>query len=411
MSAIKSYLRLYFWIVLSGAIAVLGFNLVVDPDHIVRVVEIEGFNREKPLVGWRGLSRVKALALETGEYDTLIIGNSRVFWGLDPQHPILRDRSVYNAGIRSAGSYQVYKIFEFARQHQDLKTVVLGLDITSFFPNRPRILPNQDFGDSRFVSNRPTLVTNFSSFLARTTLANSWKTVRFNQAGRVADRYTDQGFRNPIYPKIDRLKNFKQNAHKMLSNRYPAGVGYDDITLSYFRRIVKRCKKENIELKLFIEPNHAIALEWLLLTRKWKRVERWKTEIVNIVAESYGDEAKVWDFTGYNSINTEALPTLPAAPNRPIDPDDPAKAEMWGYLDPLHYKKDVGDLILAKLFSEAHRASGSISDPTTKLDPSQVLPTLPDLPEDFGTLIPPDQIHDHLMQIRAGRDSYKLPKF
>ena len=86
------------------------------------------------------------------------------------------------------------------------------------------------------------------------------------------------------------------------------------------------------------------------------------------------------------------MPTVAAKSRQsdsPIDPADPAKPEMWGYLDPLHYKKEVGDLVLEKLFSEEGEALS---------------------PEDFGVRISPDQIHDHLMQIRAGRDNYQLPK-
>ena len=82
-----------------------------------------------------------------------------------------------------------------------------------------------------------------------------------------------------------------------------------------------------------------------------------KRELVKIIA--------VWDFSGYNSINTE-----------------PINNDMKNYIDASHYRKEVGDLVLNRLLDYQ----------TEKI------------PKDFGVMITSENIEFHLAKILAERE-------
>jgi hypothetical protein len=80
----------------------------------------------------------------------------------------------------------------------------------------------------------------------------------------------------------------------------------------------------------------------------------------------------LWDFSGYSSITTEPLP--PPGSRR----------EMNYYWDSSHFKQEVGDWVLDRLF---HSQGG--------------------VPADFGVELTADNIDDVLARIRADRARYR----
>ncbi len=126
--------------------------------------------------------------------------------------------------------------------------------------------------------------------------------------------------------------------------------------LDFFKSLVNICQNRGIKLIIFISPAHAIQWEANRLNGEWETFEEWQRELVKI--------APVWDFSGYNSITTEAI-----------------KNQMQNYMDSSHYRKEVGDLILNRIL-----------DYKTET-----------VPEDFGVLITPENIEQHLKKISRDR--------
>ena len=136
-SSIKNYsrfLKIFSVVVLSQLTVVFTINLLVDPYKIYRIINIEYFNREKPLIEKQGMRKVKSLDIEQGNYEILLLGTSRVQNGLNPRAQVFGSKKTYNAGLPSAGIYELHKIIDFARTRKNscLKTVILGLDFFSF---------------------------------------------------------------------------------------------------------------------------------------------------------------------------------------------------------------------------------------------------------------------------------------
>ena len=79
--------------------------------------------------------------------------------------------------------------------------------------------------------------------------------------------------------------------------------------------------------------------------------------------------APVWSFSGYNSITTE-----------------PISDNMKNYIDPSHYRSEVGDLIINRL--QKHQQEK--------------------VPNDFGILLTSDNVEFHLKKVRADREAWAV---
>jgi hypothetical protein len=138
--------------------------------------------------------------------------------------------------------------------------------------------------------------------------------------------------------------------------------------------IVEACDRNNIELKLFVEPTHAIMQQWVKRSGNLPAVERWKRALVLIVtkfAPNNDGSIVLWDFSGFNSINTEKIP------------DNPQQTMRW-YIDPVHYTKETGDLMIEKIFNNSSASQG--------------------VPQDFGVIINEQNIDAHLKSLRTVRE-------
>src|SRR5689334_294931 len=106
-----------------GAIAT--FNWVVDPYGIYRVIDVQGFNANKP--GEHGHDRmVKAHAIARLKPDGLVLGTSRIQYGVDPDDDVLRRHAarVYNAGLLNSDIYLVLRHIQHAQATAPLRLVL-----------------------------------------------------------------------------------------------------------------------------------------------------------------------------------------------------------------------------------------------------------------------------------------------
>jgi hypothetical protein len=104
-------------------------------------------------------------------------------------------------------------------------------------------------------------------------------------------------------------------------------------------KIIAFCRAHGIDLTLAIPPTHADALEIYWAAGLWPRLEQWKAEVASLVQKEGGGKIPLWDFDGYDSYATEAVPP----------PDDRRSATKW-FWEPSHFKKDLGALMLQRMF-------------------------------------------------------------
>jgi hypothetical protein len=244
---------------------------------------------------------------------------------------------------------------EHAIANQDqLKKVILGIDFFMFNQN----LKNQaTFSEKRLEKHTIIVSDLINSLFSIDAVDASQKTIA--ASGKVPDLkdgYGDNGFRPNRNMNDDKTKwRVKQSLGVYFSfhNNYELSQNFlDDL-----RKIVELCQKNNIELIVFISPSHAVQWEAVRTTKRWDVLENWKREIVKITP--------VWDFSGYNSITTEAI-----------------QDRMDNYVDDSHYKPSIGDRILGRVMGK--------NDST----------------QDFGVLITPENIEQELQKTRTNRENW-----
>lgn len=385
MKLYNLYLKTYSISLIVGLFSFSIFNFLVDYQRVFRVTEIPGFNQKKPFAdNWpywlESLRRKKAREIEEGDYDTIILGSSRVMAGLDPRHPAFGNRSVYNAGLQLSNMYENYQVFKFAREHLNLQQIVLELSLSDFSDQRTEVF---DFNRSKFAGPKH-LPLQIIETLSWENLEYSLKTIKFNMAGKniVLDPYKFiQGFRvRTDKYNLNHRKRFNQYALGFLGEDGYPGFQYSQDKLKLFRKLVRECQDNNIKLYLFISPVHARQIELMRVSGIFPVFEQWKRDLVNILAEeklnpqNSGNSLVLWDFSGYNSITSEAIP---AANDR---------TQMKWYLESSHYKKELGDMVLDRV----------LNYPKTPKHFSQ----------DFGIIINSNNIESHLQTIRNERARY-----
>jgi hypothetical protein len=228
--------------------------------------------------------------------------------------------------------------------------------------------------------------------LSLDTLGDSIRTV-LGQHNRFAPSVTELGF-NPM---LDYFPIAKESGYRtMFDQRNGENAraylrGGRDIFLSgtrdspefsALRALIERCRKADVRLHLIIYPYHAQTLELFRATGLWNAFEDWKRAVTQLAYEkaTTSESALVfplWDFSGYNSFTTEHVPAR----------GDLRSVMRW-YWEAGHFKKELGDLVLDKLFDYPNREWT--------------------VPVGFGTLLTPSNIEARLAGIRAERERYAV---
>ncbi len=401
----------YCWIAASTAAlllaAVVSVNLVVDPFGMYRLVVLDGVNAHKPAVQTR-VRLVKAYEVRRLRPRGIILGTSRSHVGLRPSHegwdPAARP--VYNLAFDGATTKEMYHYLLHAHAVQPLRQVVLGLDTYHATPAPANTRPDFDAQllDSPAVRALPILIrADLKVLTSLDTLRESLETVQSQGDGEPewfapnGQRLGDVFFRRPgehfgqigprgYFEEIDRLEvGFKRQGQLAANAREPAHTARQpaaasETSLDYIRRIVAFCRAERIDLRIFIAPEHAHQLEITDAIGEWATLENAKRAVVQVLAEDSAQHSDappfpLWDFSGYSSVTTEALP------------EPGSRAEMGFYWDSSHFKDVVGDLVLDRLFGLSH--------------PRRTVPP------DFGVRLTAATIEPALARLRADQLAYR----
>ncbi len=376
----KKYIAALLVILFGGLIFMAAFTLIVDPAGVYGYVDIEGFNHEKTELMEGGGRYDKATALLSGDFNTVIVGTSRAEIGLDPLSPFFGGRKVYNASLLGSTFYEVERALDLALSRGEVKLIVLSLDFFNFLVDMKGI---GDFYQSAFSGDagagRLTRLISIDEF------QRSIATVKDNTRGRRAD-YTLLGHKKDMdfnRPGKERRSFMAILRSSIIKKSFYSRVSYTPEPVALFKKAVKRARDSGVELKIFISPVHAFQLEIMRVSGAYSEFERWKRELTSILAEEAStgpgkEPLALWDFSGYNPVNSENFGAA----------EDP-EVEMRWYWEPSHYRSELGELILRRLF-EAPDEPASGSAPAGS---------------GFGVRIDSRNIEAHLLALRKERDA------
>jgi hypothetical protein len=376
----KAYLRL--WLIATALLLLLvaGFTLVVDPYGIFRLVDAPGFNSVKPQAGNHG-AMVKAYQVTRVKPRALILGNSRAEVGFDPEHRAWPEsaRPVFNLALPGTGTaaslrYLRHSLADLSDADRPPPGIVVwGIDLMDFLVDETKPRPGRSTNqqDRRLLTlpdgsrNPGRLFQRVKDYgeatLTLGALLDSLETLRA-QGDPHARNLTPLGF-NPMCDyfriaanegywalfrqrDIENLRAYLRRPKSLHDATGPSSAALDD-----FREVLDLCRRNNIALKLVIYPYHARLLEILRIAGHLPVFEAWQRELVHILREearrSGGAPFPLWDFSGFHEYSMEAVPPK----------GDRSSAMRW-YWEAGHFKRELGDVILERLFDTGNSMVG-----------------------------------------------------
>ena len=373
------YLILLAAIALTAAGGLAALNYVADPYGIYHYGRPGDWVKSRPSI--RLLERLhKAHAIRDAKAETLLLGNSRVIVGLDPQHPALPQPG-YNLGIGAADIYECQRYLQHAIALHRPQLVLLAIDKGMFTADAA---PEGDFDEARLSvradgqpnpawqrADVPDTLFSLNAVLASaTTLAARGPRVTYAHGLR------DEALMKPY---LSTAKVLVENERwKAMSRKFELldATGHN-AQFDAFRTILRLCTSAGIEIRVFTNPLHAAMLD--IEYGDGDGFGSWLQQVAAVIAEESaagGRAIPFWNFYGYNPITTEPFP----------DKSQP-KSTLQNYWEISHYRKPIGDLILSRVMGHG--------DPRL-----EALPT-------FGRRVTAETAAQDIQRIAAERGQWK----
>lgn len=342
-----------------------------------------------------GTREAKVLNVRYYAPESVFLGSSTVWSYVDTGYAPLRTadgRRAYNFGMAGATMRELLTVFEHVVALKPPVRVVIGLEFFMFSADKPSSpgfhdLPlahhptyRQDLW--RLVSQR--LLSADSTFESATILSRSmfnrfthWFAPAVEAAGHgqaapmTREQFSqlmidgDKVILTALYPDTGRPFRFADDA------------GWS--SLEAFRRLVAIARAHQVDLRVYISPNHARSYEAIRLLGWWPQFEAWQHGLVSILADDaklHPGQAPVplWDFCCYSSVTTDPIAAPPGE----------AAGFRW-FADSIHFKTVVGFMLMDRIFAtEEGRA----------------------LPTDFGVLLTADNIEARIGETRRLQRDY-----
>jgi hypothetical protein len=298
---------------------------------------------------------VKLIQAADSDADVLIAGNSRAQIGLDPSHPELRrlGRSTYNFAIPGAGIQRVTNGLRSVFNQRPVGAIVMAVDFPDFVVdarhvNDPREPPVDDIAIARIRERAKAAFTMTGLLDTMRTLRAA--TLEYPETLRSDGFYPALSY-VPIVRRSGARSMFQQRLDETAARYiqadlalYPAGES-DSQEFAAYRRAIALALEKKCSLRILTYPYHA---EYLLLFREmgiFDEFETWKRQLVDSIdvatrGRSDAPLVELWDF---------AIVSGPTGLD--VGDGNAPGAEQW-YWEAGHFKKELGDRVLARMLQE-----------------------------------------------------------
>lgn len=365
----RRFLIRFSWLLAILLMATMGFSHVIDPYGLAGIGPIDGLNQLKP-ASYTHPDQEKLSRRARSNPKTILLGNSRIDGGLDPQSSLWPEswQPVFNLGLPGAGISRQARAL-FAQSHDRIETIIIGLDYLDFRTDcRPSIQ------QSRETAARLEAPLFIKTHLSLTALTDSFLTVA-QQANPDVRHMTDQGFNpwndiRPFYRSEGQATVVRQRNQENIANYLsrPRTVSCADKEDDWAKLAAMLDRLQDQQVILFFHPYHADLLVSAHLTGLWPALEQSKRQATEL-AEAR-PHVQLWDFAAFHRFAREAVPA----------PSD-RQARMIYYYEGGHYRPALGDLIIARILG---------TDGST-----------------FGVELTSDTIEERLAAVRDGLADYQ----
>lgn len=365
----RQFVRTYLTLTLCLLAGIAAFNALADPYNVYPAVHVEAFVPHKPNNDHR---RAKAgiIRQHTG-WRTVLMGSSYAVVGMDATHPAL-PQPAFNIGHNGGKLEEQIGALRYALQHDhEIRHVVLIYDNTWLMQSAT---PSVDYVNSPFNPGYSLIEYQGSNLLGMQATEHAWHAVRAWLRG---DPATDNPYGRRLTPLIPEGKPQRLLFDDFLQSRDLTGMmDGDEKNLAILHTFGELCLVNEIKLIVLIAPSHISLLEHLDNAGYWADWEDGKRRLV-ASADSLNQThpnavpIHVWDFNSVGPYTTEPVPDM-----------DDTQTRLAYYWDPGHFKKQLGDIMIGRIFTD----------------------TLPG--DGFGRVLTPDNIEDRLAALRSAYENH-----
>jgi hypothetical protein len=362
------YLTYFGGTVIVLTLLTVAFTVAVDPYYIMGSKAIAGWNWIKPVANDRAAA-AKTYLLERARPRTLLLGNSRIEIGFDPDSPEWPTpfRPVFNAGLAGRDLSIAAKILEDSLAVPGLRNVVVGVDFFDFLQvdTEPAMPGPVDAGpDQERMRVGPDLTANpeqcrarwrdmFGATLSLDAVIGSVATV-LAQFGTADTTLTPAGH-NPLneyrsYVKEHGFRDLFDQKQAMYEARFALSPHPDYAVperqsgFRALREILVTAGHHDVTVTLIIYPYHAQLMDLLRKDGLWNSFEAWKRALVQVVADFAGTQrVRIVDFSGYNGFTTELVPEA-----------GDVRHEVHWYWEAGHFRPALGNLMIRRLYGDVN---------------------------------------------------------
>jgi hypothetical protein len=387
--------------VLALAALTVALGVFVDSYRLSGTAPVSGWTALKPRI-YEQTGIAKTYSLERLAPTTLLLGNSRVEIGFDPESAQWPGGAgpVFNAAEAGTGLFTAERMLQEAIAVKPPRTVIVGLDFADFLeaPSTPDMpLPPPGPDEKRLLvdrqdrrnPDRPLQLwrDRMSATLTIDALLDSMLTLT-DQDPETSVTMTAHGF-NPLheYRVYAQHSGYyglfaqKNAVYAEQYQHYPKPDFADPSQIGSFRfleDIIRIALTQHCRVTLFIHPYHAEYLDIIGNAGFWPSFEAWKRALVNVVEEASAaapaGSIALLDFSGYNDISTESVP-----------PEGDLRTSMQWYWESGHYKPTLGDLMVARFFGPGKGFGQELTPATIDAVLANIRDGRPRLAEHEGT--------------------------
>lgn len=359
----QSYLSRLLLATVLTVLAVVSINFVVDPYGLTNAPRMEGFNADK--VSINNYSRLlKKYQPAVAEYDTLIVGNSRVEMGLHPEHACFERLgwSVYNLGLPGAGVRKQLNYALDVLHKQPVQRVLLSVDFSDFVSAadaaqkaQPPLLQQvlgeleylpdgtanpefswlslQDYYQALFSLD--ALVASVHTVVAQGPYAPNRTLAGFNPANDFLGAVMVEGPRALFDQKQASLEARFGRRLTLFDAQGAPLQPYEDLLA-----FLQYASDQGVSITLFTNPFH--ELYWTLLHEHGQMplYSQWKGMLSSLPSALPRANISFWDFSSPSPYIHEAVP-----------PAGVRAGPLQWFWEPAHYRKELGDLMIDSMLS------------------------------------------------------------
>jgi hypothetical protein len=353
------------WAASLGALlaAIIALCVTADPYAVIGTPGIRGLTMQKPAAAdWPRVTKAYMVARQHPA--TIVLGNSAADVGFNPASAAWPAawRPVFNLAIDGGLPITNLRFLQHALASTSPAHVVITINFLEclVFPPQPQAAATQnqfDFEPRMRVLADGTPNPHFAkarladiifSTLSFSAVHDSIETLLHqsdgNETYETASGWNDGGkFRR--WAREDGAYGLFTNKDISNIEQYRRWEAAKRLDIDPVAQMVRLARARGADVTVAILPTHVDGLEIRRQMGLQADYDRWKTALVNSVAQAApGGGVSIWDFSGYSPYMEEAVPNA----------GDHVHHFRW-FWEPVHFQPELGDLMTARMTGSPSR--------------------------------------------------------